>query len=107
MYAVVSLKGHQYIVSEGARIVVDSLGMEDGAELKVTEVLASFDEKGQSVSLGMPYVSGAHVLFTVINSQKGDKIRVVKFKRKNRYERNQGFRPHQTVLEVKKLQIHE
>jgi ribosomal protein L21 len=32
---------------------------------------------------------------------------VVKFKRKNRYERTIWFRPHQTVLEVKKLNLHE
>jgi ribosomal protein L21 len=63
------------------------LGLEDGAELNVSEVLACFDEKGHKVALGMPYVAKAHVLFHVVSSQKGEKIRVVKFKRKNRYER--------------------
>ncbi|MBU0626417.1 bL21 family ribosomal protein [Patescibacteria group bacterium] len=30
-------------------------------------------------------------------------MRVIKFRRKNRYTRTIGFRPHQTVLNIKKL----
>jgi large subunit ribosomal protein L21 len=59
------------------------------------------EEDGSSVTVGSPYVAGATVSFDVVTDfQKGEKVRVVKFKRKNRYQRTIGFRPHQTVLLV-------
>ncbi|MCX6824366.1 MAG: bL21 family ribosomal protein [candidate division SR1 bacterium] len=41
----------------------------------------------------------------VSKNQKGDKIRVIKFKRKNRYQRTIGFRPYQSLLDIKKIEI--
>ena len=102
MYAVISLKGHQYIVAEGDQIVVDSLDQESG-EVTVKEVLSVFDEEGKSVVVGKPFVDGASVVCTVVAAQQWDKIRVVKFVRKNRYQRTIGFRAQQTVLNIKKI----
>ena len=38
-------------------------------------------------------------------SQKGEKLRIIKFKRKNRYTRTIGFRQRQTVLKIKKVEF--
>ena len=103
MYAVVDLQGHQYIVSEGAELIVDNVGKAQGEKLLADKVLALFDEKGTEVKIGIPYVSGAQVEFEVGTTQKGEKIRILKFKRKTRYARLKGFRPLQTVLTVKKI----
>lgn len=70
---------------------------------KTTDVLAVFDEEGKKVSVGAPYVKGASIDFTVQEHKKGEKLHVYKFKNKNRYSRKIGFRPHQTVLEVKNI----
>ena len=105
MYAVIELQGHQYIVSKGVEIVVDKMDAEEGKNIKVATVLAVFDEEGKDVSIGKPYVDGATVTVTVNTHQKGDKIHVIKFKRKNRYKRKIGFRPHQSVLTVKNIQL--
>jgi ribosomal protein L21 len=38
--------------------------------------------------MGTPFVAGAKVEATVGTTQKGEKVHVIKFKRKNRYFRN-------------------
>lgn len=103
MYAVIALKGHQYIVTEGDSITIDSLEVEEGKDVEIKEVLSVFDEKGEKVSVGAPYLAKASVVCDVVAHQQGDKMRVTKFKRKNRYERTIGFRPQQTVLHIKKI----
>jgi large subunit ribosomal protein L21 len=47
-----------------------------------------FDEEGKKVHVGAPYCKGAHVTAQVVSHQKGEKVHVLKFHRKNRYERN-------------------
>jgi len=103
MYAVISLKGHQYIVAEWDSITVDRIDQENGSDLEITEVLAVFDEKGEKVLVWAPYLAKASVVCKIVEETKGDKLRVIKFVRKNRYTRTIGFRPQHTVLEVKKI----
>ncbi|MCX6825545.1 MAG: 50S ribosomal protein L21 [candidate division SR1 bacterium] len=105
MYAVVEIKGHQYIVQEGDTIVVDNVGLDEGAKTTIDNVLLAFDDKGDKVIVGAPYIAKAKVECVVSKNQKGEKIRVIKFKRKNRYQRTIGFRPHESFLEIKKIDI--
>lgn len=102
MYAVVELQWHQYIVAQDNELVVDSIDLDIGKNFDV-DALALFNEDGSKVSLGSPVVKGATVSFEVVKHQRGEKIRVLKFKRKNRYERNFGHRSYQTVLTVKSV----
>lgn len=103
MYAVIGLNGHQYIVTEGDSIVVDSLDIETWKELEVKEVLSVFDEKWETVKIGTPYLEKASVVCKVDAHQQGEKLRITKFKRKNRYQRTIWFRAKQTVLTIKKI----
>jgi large subunit ribosomal protein L21 len=103
MYAVISLQGHQYIVREGDQLTVDNLSTEEGKALTLDSVLALFDETGETVKVGKPFVEGAKVETTVGVTAKGEKVHVIKFKRKNRYFRNHGFRPTETVLTINKI----
>ena len=103
MYAVVDLQRLQYIVSEGAEIVVDNLGVAQSEKFVADKVLVAFSQDGKDVKVGKPTIEGATVEFEVGVTQKGEKVQVLKFKRKNRYARLKGFRPLQTVLTVKKI----
>ena len=105
MYAVIELKWHQYIVQEGDTITVDAVGLNEGDKMIVDTVLLAFDDKGEKVSIGAPYLNSAKVECIVEKNQKGDKIKVTKFKRKNRYQRTIGFRPYQSLLNIKKIDI--
>jgi large subunit ribosomal protein L21 len=68
-------------------------------------VLAVFAEDGSNVAVGAPFVNGAKVVAENTGTAKGEKINVLKFKRKNRYERNIGFRPLQTTLVIKEVTL--
>jgi large subunit ribosomal protein L21 len=79
--------------------------LDEGAKLTIDTVLLAFDDKGEKVIVGTPYIAKAKVECVVSKNQKGEKIRIIKFKRKNRYQRTIGFRPHQSLLDIKKIEI--
>ena len=105
MYAVVELKWHQYIVQEGDTITVDNVNLDEGSKMTIDTVLLTFDEKGEKVVVGTPHVAKAKVECLVDKNQKWDKMRIIKFKNKNRYQRTIGFRAHQSLLQIKKIII--
>ena len=104
MYAVVEYKGHQHIVKEGDALTVDLVDEVEGGKVTLDKILLAFDDKGEKVLIGTPYVKG-HVEADVEKHQQADKVRIIKFKRKNRYQRTIWFRAQQTVLLIKKIQI--
>ena len=79
---------------------MDNLGVNQSEKFVANKVLAIFDEAGNDVKVGKPVVDGASVEFEVGVTQKGEKVSVLKFKRKTRLK---GFRPLQTTLVAKKI----
>ncbi len=106
MYAVIELQGHQYIIREWDTITVDKLTWNEGDKITVDKVLLAFDDKGEQVMLGRPYIDKASVECTIDSHTKWEKIKVIKFKRKNRYQRTIWFRPHLSVLHINKISVH-
>lgn len=97
-YAIIQLAGKQYRVSEGDEVTVDH---QEGDSLKVTDVLLV--KTDTEVKIGAPLVEGAVVTLKKLSDQRGDKIRVFKYKAKSRYRRTQGHRQEQSVLQVQKI----
>ena len=106
MYAVVELQWHQYIVTKDMELVVDNVKW-DMSDLTFENVLCIFDRYGSVMNMGAPFVKNAKIIAERILDKQWTKIRVVKFRRKNRYERNFWFRPHQTVLKIKDILFDE
>lgn len=102
-YAVVSVGGKQYKVAEGDVLEVQSLGLKANDSYTFDTVLLVVDEKTRKV--GAPTVSGATVTATVVDTKKGDKIRVAKYKAKVRYRKVIGFRPTVTTVKVDKINL--
>jgi len=100
-YAIIQLAGKQLRVSEGEHITVTRLEDKEGDELKISDVLLTVD--GESIKIGAPLVEKAVVTLKVITHDKGEKIRVAKYKAKSRYRRVKGFRASETTLEVVKI----
>ena len=98
MYAVIQTGGKQYRVKAGDLLVVDKLDGEPGAKVAFDKVLMIGGEAG--VVIGAPMVDGAVVDATLIESRKGEKIKVFKKIRRQGYRRTQGHRQHETVLRV-------
>jgi len=98
MYAVIVTGGKQYRVEEGEILRVEKLDAEAGATLEFDRVLMIAD--GDQVKVGTPELPGARVSATVTGQGRGDKIRVVKFKRRKNYLRTQGHRQDYTEIKV-------
>lgn len=98
MYAVIKTGGKQYRVSAGDLIVVEKLEGEAGAAVKFNDVLMLGDAAGAVV--GAPLVDGAVVEATLIETRKGEKVRIFKKTRRQGYRRTRGHRQLQSVLRV-------
>jgi large subunit ribosomal protein L21 len=103
MYAVIKTGGKQYRVQPGDLLVVEKLEGEPGAELAFGEVLMLGD--GADVTVGAPLVDGASVAATLIETRKGDKVKIFKKIRRQGYRRTKGHRQHESVLRVTGLTV--
>lgn len=98
-YAVIQVAGKQFKVRAGDTITTDKItGAVTGDRITVTDVLLVAN--GKDVLVGKPLVPKATVVLKVTTEQKGDKIRVMKYKSKSRYRKTIGHRQHQMLLEV-------
>jgi large subunit ribosomal protein L21 len=88
MYAVIQTGGKQYRVSEGQILTVEKLDVETGKTVEFSNVLAISDDSG--LKIGAPFVNGAKVVANVIGEGRHDKIRVIKFRRRKHYRKQQG-----------------
>ena len=102
IYALVQVKGHQYQVAQGQKLLVPFLSeKKEGDAMEISEVLLF--KNAQGVSVGRPFLSNVPVLATVVRHLKGEKIRVSRFKAKSRYRRVSGFRPIHTEILITQL----
>jgi len=98
MYAVIKTGGKQYRVKAGDLLVVEKLEGEPGANVAFGEVLMLGE--GDAVTVGAPVVDGATVSATLIETRKGEKIKIFKKIRRQGYRRTRGHRQNETVLRV-------
>ena len=103
MYAVIKTGGKQYRVQPGDLLVVEKLDGDVGAEVAFDQVMMLGGEDG-GVTVGAPLVEGAVVRATLVETRKGDKIKVFKKKRRQGYRRTKGHRQHESVLRVTGLE---
>ena len=100
MYAVIETGGKQYKVSEGDVIFIEKLDVDDGGDVSFDKVLAV---GGESLKVGVPYVSGAVVSGKALKSGKEKKIIVYKMKPKKGYHKKQGHRQRYTKVQIDKI----
>jgi len=98
MYAVIATGGKQYRVQAGSVLRVEKLEAELGAEIKFDEVLLVGE--GESIKVGSPKLAGATVSATVQRHGQGDKVSVVKFRRRKHYLRMKNHRQKFTEIKV-------
>ncbi|MFO1455680.1 MAG: 50S ribosomal protein L21 [Steroidobacteraceae bacterium] len=98
MYAVIATGGKQYRVEQGSVLRIEKLAAEPGAEVTFDQVLLV--GSGESVKVGAPLVGGASVRATVEKHGQGDKVSVVKFRRRKHYLRMKNHRQKFTEVKV-------
>ena len=102
-YAVIETGGKQYKIIKGQVLDVDSLNLEAGENVNFDKVLLVVSDG--SVEVGAPYLANATVAGKVVDSIKGDKIRVARFQAKSRHRRVTGFRARLTKIEISDIQV--
>ena len=98
MYAVIKTGGKQYRVQPGDLLVVEKLDGEPGAAVAFGDVLLLGD--GEAVTVGAPLVAGASVSATLVETRKGEKVKIFKKIRRQNYRRTRGHRQEESVLRV-------
>ena len=102
MFAVIKSGGKQYRVKEGDTIKVEKITADEGADIKISDVLLI--SNGDDVKVGTPLVKGATVSATVKSHGRGPKIRIIKMKRRKHYRRQAGHRQAYTELAITGIQ---
>jgi large subunit ribosomal protein L21 len=98
MFAVFASGGKQHRVTEGEVLKLERLDAEPGQEVVFDKVLLVAD--GDNVSVGQPYVNGGKVTAEVMSHDRGKKIRIIKFRRRQNYMRRQGHRQWFTEVRI-------
>lgn len=96
-YAVIKIKGSQYIVSEGDELLIPNL---KDKEEPGADVLLSVN--GSDVEIGRPIVKGKSVKLKVLG-KTSEKLDILKYKAKSRYRRRIGFKSIFTKIAVEKI----
>ncbi|MEO0089190.1 MAG: 50S ribosomal protein L21 [candidate division WOR-3 bacterium] len=101
MFAIAEIKGFEYFVKEGDKLIIPRIKAEIGEIVKFNEIL--FLKSNDKVWIGTPKVEGASIEAKVLSHFKGKKIIVFKFRRRENYRRKKGFRPLLTEIEILKI----
>jgi large subunit ribosomal protein L21 len=91
-YAIIRLGGKQYRVSEGERLVVDRLRLDESATFN-PDVLF----------VGGGGTDGAAVTARVVGHTLGPKIRIGKYKKRTGYRRHTGYRSRLSEIEIQSI----
>lgn len=98
MYAVIQTGGKQYRVAQGDTLRVEKLAADEGATVELDKVLMVAN--GEDIKVGAPYVAGGKVTAKVKAHGRGDKVTIIKFRRRKHYMKRQGHRQWFTELEI-------
>ena len=98
MFAVFQSGGKQHRVSEGDVVKLEKIEAQPGEEVVFDEVLMVAN--GDDVNVGAPFVAGSAVKGEVVRTDRGKKVRIIKFKRRKDYMRRQGHRQWFTEVKI-------
>ncbi|UCE76065.1 MAG: 50S ribosomal protein L21 [Gammaproteobacteria bacterium] len=98
MYAVIMTGGKQYRVSQGDKVRVEKLDAAEGDSIELDKVLMVVD--GDDIKIGAPVLDGGKVTAQVKAHGRGDKVEIIKFRRRKHHMKRQGHRQAYTELEI-------
>ena len=97
MYAIVKTGGRQYKVAEGDIVKVEKIEGELGSSVALTPVLLV---DGATVTTKADELAKVKVSAEIIDSVKGPKIKILKYKNKTGYKKRQGHRQRYTQVKI-------
>ncbi|MGR6980667.1 50S ribosomal protein L21 [Testudinibacter sp. P27/CKL/0425] len=98
MYAVFQSGGKQHRVSEGQVVRLEKLEIATGETVEFDSVLMVVN--GEDIKIGAPLVDGGKVVAEVVAHGRGDKVKIVKFRRRKHSRKQQGHRQWFTEVKI-------
>ena len=98
MYAIFESGGKQHKVVEGEVLRLEKLDAAAGDKVSFDKVLLIND--GKKLSVGAPYVAGSSVTAEVVEQGRGDKVKIIKFRRRKHHEKQMGHRQSYTEVKI-------
>jgi large subunit ribosomal protein L21 len=103
MHAVIVTGGKQYRVSEGQILQVEKLPGAEGDSVAFDKVLMVTE--GDDVRVGAPYLEGGKVMAVVRRQGRGEKISIMKFRRRKHHQKRTGHRQAFTELQITAIEL--
>ena len=98
MYAVFQSGGKQHRVAEGQTVRLEKIEVAPGETVEFEDILMV--SNGDDVKIGTPSVAGAKVTAEVVTHGRGEKITIVKFRRRKHSRKQQGHRQWFTEVKI-------
>ena len=105
MYAIVEIGSKQYKMVPGETVTIDNLPARKKREIDFKNVLLVADNK--KVSIGRPLLKGAKVSGLITFQNKGRKIKVYRYKKREDFHRTIGHRQLLTRVLIKEIETGE
>ncbi|MEQ1636427.1 MAG: 50S ribosomal protein L21 [Methylococcales bacterium] len=98
MYAVIQTGGKQYRVEEGTTLKIEKLELGAGDSVEFDKVLLI--QTGDNSNIGLPFISGAKVMATVLSQGRHKKVKILKFRRRKHHMKQMGHRQYYTEVQI-------
>ncbi|MBO6556478.1 MAG: 50S ribosomal protein L21 [Pseudomonadales bacterium] len=98
MYAVIESGGKQHRVEPGEVLQLEKLDAAEGETIDFDKVMMIGE--GENVQIGTPYVEGGKVSAQVVSHGRGDKVTIIKMRRRKHYRRQAGHRQYFTAVKI-------
>lgn len=98
MYAVIESGGKQHRVVEGEILRLEKIEEAAGNTVSFDKVLMV--GQGADVQIGAPYVANGKVTAEVLGHGRADKVKIIKFRRRKHYRKQQGHRQWFTEVKI-------
>ena len=98
MYAVFQSGGKQHRVAEGQTVRLEKIEVAPGETVEFDNILMV--SNGDDVKIGTPYVDGGKVTAEVVTHGRGEKIKIVKFRRRKHSRKQMGHRQWFTEVKI-------
>ena len=101
MYAVIESGGKQHRVEPGEVLRLEKLDAAEGETVNFDQVMMCGE--GENIQIGTPFVDGGAVTAEVVSHGRGDKITIIKMRRRKHYRRQAGHRQYFTEVKIKEI----
>lgn len=101
MFAVIESGGKQHRVEAGEVLALEKLEGDVGSTVEFDRIMLVAD--GDALEVGTPYVENGRVAAEILEHGRGDKVRIVKFRRRKDYKRVKGHRQWFTKVRITEI----